>query len=1498
MDINLEINKKQRDLFTVENTSHEFEIRLRTNQYGVSLQLYESIKQFFDNESKKQNSFYSVFTEQYENVLYEKKGDSTVYRLRKDKEYISTKQSILSEDEDKNKDITYLGFSLRISKAIETEQKGKSLPAGYLARFCRYINRTSFIYKKDDKNKWKIDCSEVTNKRITENDTCGKSSSTTYEIEVEFFPEQANVVFFSELYPVIQQLVIIMYKNTPVPKQILCLQKNSVDLIQRTLLDEIQVNDERFEPHQLFATLRGLAVNIKEQDIETLDRKQYALTNKLDGERKFIFVYNNTIYCLNSGGAFLNGTQLDSFYVLPSKTGVTIPNCLIDCELDHGTFWMFDTLYQEGNFLPRTEKHHRDRMACIDPSWFSFPFQKKHFYYGTQEENIRSLVTTFPDASQFFKENDGFIFTYTQGSYLDTNKKNNHLKYKFSSKLSLDFLLVEPSLEYKKQLENENNNHIPYFYILLSNEKTQRGILKSMTPLRSNSIVECLWYNNTWIMLRYRDDRFSGNKDSVISDVFKDMETPLSLEKMFPFPSEQITSYITTLSLLNKSYVIDHFYDSLLSLFYIINPVLVLQTIQNILSIDDMNFYRIIKSNWFQLIPMTDINVLSSIFSIITNEYTYLYNMPELHSIKENYKKLFVHDTDKSIYDVRTNSFFNESNMICRSNHHWITSILPKTLVPRITHSPKEYDHFDQSIIDEDNTYEHMLVVHKSNYPTLVPFEKKQVSKVYKKWFRSLKHITRIVDATAKCGVDTIHLATHFSNAMIDSYETNDENVWALEYNTKIVGLQDRVHIHYEDITTWLPTSPIDILYIDPPYHSQKKCMNLYLQSERELPMIEKNINYLIDQWMKTTFVKHIIVKIPLHFNKSYLFAKYKIEEVAIYNIDRTFSYYLLHIQPTIDILYKSKSNLTLWTIPYCCSNNYDMLFYNTNSVLVQVPFSPQCMINTITVVNNIATIMYTTEYIVLPIGLQITLSGISNPYFNQTYTVIESTSTYVRAKPYKNLFNKTIRGGIMLINNPELISYFTCIDWIYTRFYYYMFQPFSYEKPQLLDLEKLEQKALEHHFIKKSDIRIKDRLYVLYTKLDSKHNQDETSMLENMRKYHNIEKKYLIKNYARTKSVLDLGAGFGGDLFKYEEVNVPRLILVEPSTENLLTLKSRLDKTSTIQYNTTLIHAMGQDWEKIKPYVSERVDVVSSFFSLTFLFESITILRSFLHTVKESIIEGGYFIGTMMSGEKTYQKLIDLPYNNTIKIGTDITMKKQYENGDAQPGMKLHISITDTIVTEQTEYLAFYSILKQELETLGFEEILVYDFTPPTKLTPFEIEFSKLNIGFVFRYAPSVVSYPTPFLVEDESYEFLNLYGESQVLIRTGVQRAFSFYHSFLYNTSHAYRSSREQRQSLAEKEYMEFKQYMNTDLPTDMSIPLLEHFMKWKDCNIYLIDIHTRYPMKYTGIDNKREYSIIMSYTESNEYEPVAIIQHEEALRIFPKINSFIARIHRKRK
>lgn len=1459
MNVDLEILPEQQALFSVEDrVEQEFEVRLRMNsyRYGISPQLFHAIQSVF-------KSSYEPKYEAYEHIIHEKidkTENDLVYRVKKGKE-ITTKKSISKTD------IVFLGFSLRIAKANEKKIDKTSvvIPPDYRASLCRWIERSTFEIPTD-LGICKVDCSIVTNKKIISQNQCAplsnpdpaqRTEQVSYEVELEFKPTEEGTIFFDYMYPILKKVVGVLYTSLPVPRNFMCLQENHIAVMLRDLCMQMKVDIDQTkvtypfpsrheveefnrEIRRVLSGLRGLAVNIKAKDVAILDTEQYALTNKLDGERKLLYIHQyagkRMLYCMNSGGPELQGSALDMCYALPIKQDGVIPDSVMDCELDHGTFWMFDSLFQQDVFLPQDVKPHLERMKCIDPSWLStIPFEKKRFYYKTLESNILSLVQDFPNPKHFFAENDGFIFTYTKGSYADTNKLHPHLKYKFSSKLSLDFrisYITNPNRQLQQRFPD-----IPFLYFLFSNEnhearfyrgqQREHGILQSLTPLENHAVVECLWYKNKWVMLRYRADRDKGNSESVVKDVFEDMTTPLSLDVMFASSSPAVKMYRNELAQCNHSFVSDHFHDSMLSLVALTSPLpLVLQTIRNVLGITEVRFENEVYLLWKKIaqygIPR-DIDVLSFIFSLLHNEFFWIYTETELNTIHTEYKKLFPLDTVPSIFDVRSFKLLNEANIVCKAKHHWVTPSVGEPLPSLSTANKTQFTTFSSTITSVNPEYRLFVTVPASEYSSLKPWEQPQVSAIYKKWFPHPERIRRIVDGTAHVGVDTIHFAKSFQQAQIDAFEVVPTHAVALQQNIERFRLSDRIRMRYEDVATWVPTEKVDIMYIDPPWggpsYKDKKCLDLYLQAEDQPPQSNKNINYMIDQWMNTRVVKHILLKIPFNFNKSYLATRYKIEECTIYSRRRTFAYSILHIQATIPFLYKPKSNLTVWSIPYIATSydpttTYDPIFINTNAVLVR------------------------------------------------------------------------------LVKDEN-------IEMVRTRLYYYMCQPFTFEKPELLQYMKLFETATKYNFQQSGkEIVIEDKSYLLFVKKDMDANQEESTMLQDMKKYHNLEKKYLIKNYAHKKTVLDLGAGFGGDLFKYEEAGVTRLILVEPNQSNLLTLKSRLDNTSSIQYNSTLVYAAGQDWDIIQPYVQDRVDVVSSFFSLTFLFESIEILRGFLHTVHESLLEGGYFIGTMMSGEKTYQLLESKSLNEQVTIGSDILMKKEYENGPPRMGMQLHITINDSIVTQQTEYLAFFSILQTELEAIGFELITVFDFQPPTKLKPYEIEFSQLNVGFVFRKSPTRLPYATVRVEESVSTEFINLYGESQVFIRTGVQKPLSFYHSFLYNTSHPYRqASSQERMQLAETLYHSFVKHIKKDIPPIMTIDLLPAFMAWENCNIYMMNVTTRKPMRYDGIVVSREHSIIMAYFQTNEYEPIAIVKDNEAQRIFTRLHPFIAHLHRKR-
>jgi hypothetical protein len=1430
MNIDLEIHPDQQAWFTTQNIEHEFEVRVNATGKGVSSSVFQRLLSTF-------TSSYTSQYEEYEHVSHSdplnKKKQEKEYRMKKGVETMS-KQSLRKHD------IQYIGFSLRISEAIETTER--KLPTGYKATFSRYIKRTSFT-----RDRIRIDCSQVTNSKLTEPKD-SRTSFDTFEVEIEYTPAEANVVFFDDVYPVLKHIIKVLHQDCvlpPVPRMV-CLQKEDIKGIMSDLQSKVG--------KPLNHDLRGQAINIKARHFANLNT--YALTNKLDGERKMIFTMTrptSTIrwaYIMNATGPKSDdsdsddhgsddhdGTvRLDTFYAVPmNEMDSTIPHVLVDCEYDHGVYYMFDVLYCDETTLrrlrPEDTIHHRERMARVEPEWFSFPFQKKKFYYGNGEKNIMDLIHDSPDPKQFFEQNDGFIFTYPTCSYMDTTRVNRYpnLKYKFSAKLAIDFYIdytgSTPEFPFLYNLYSDKK-HKERCYRIQPREQPREqpyGTLQSITELQNHAIVECIWYQQKWVMLRYRHDRVNGNKPGVVKDNFQDMENPISLETMFPFPSVQ--PYIRHLEYMNHTFVTTYFQESLLSFLYMTIPVVVvLRSMCYTLDIPDHRAI-VIRNRWLELAKLTlpsDYTVLQVIASILPfNERILRYTKNELDYINGLYAHIFPHDTTPTIFDVRSFSLMTLDHQLTRHNHGWVSKRSPSRLLEPMVAKPGVLTRFSRSDIQKYPKYQRFTTVVASEYSSLKPWEEPQVKAAYEKWFRYPERVKRVVDATAHVGVDTVHLATVFPRAHLDAFELVPEHAVALQKNVKEFKIEDRVTCHYQDATTWMPSEPIDLVYVDPPWggpdYKEKSKLDLYMQSEKDtFREADKNINYIVDQWMSTGKIGHIVLKVPFNFTKTYLMNRYKVEEVAIYDqTGQRFAYGLLHIEATIPFLYKPKSNLTVWSVPYV-ANSYEPLFINTNSVLVRLP-----------------------RY-----------------------------------------------------NDPT--------EWIQTRLYYNRFQPFSYERPVLIELDSLVAYAAAHGFQTNGQyIELNYFSYLFFTKVAMGNAQEETGALQDMRKYHNLEKKYIIKQYAQKKSVLDLGSGFGGDLFKYEEVGVTRLIAVEPSQANMLTLKNRLDSTSTIQYVTTLVNAVGQDWDSIQPYVRDRVDVVSSFFSMTFLFESIEILRGFLHTVDQSMVEGGYFMGTMMSGEKTYALLEKIKKDGTLHLGKDMSLTKRYDNQAPSTGMALHINLNETIVGLQHEYLAFFSILKQEMEQLGFVLVTQYDFNPPAKLAPYEITFSQLNIGFVFQKLPKGVTYSTPLLAENDTYEFMNLYGESQVLVRTGVQHnTYSFYHSYLYNTSHPYRqASRTERETLAKQLHQAFVAHHKSPLRSDEMTPaLLEEFMDMTNVNVYWVDTVTRRPMKTPGIKVTRDFSILMVHHEK-EFEPLAVLYEKEAVRLLPKMNQFLVCIHRAR-
>ena len=419
------------------------------------------------------------------------------------------------------------------------------------------------------------------------------------------------------------------------------------------------------------------------------------------------------------------------------------------------------------------------------------------------------------------------------------------------------------------------------------------------------------------------------------------------------------------------------------------------------------------------------------------------------------------------------------------------------------------------------------------------------------------------------------------------------------------------------------------------------------------------------------------------------------------------------------------------------------------------------------------------------------------------------------------------------------------------------------------------------------------------------------------MRKYHNSQKAVLIRTYCKSRRVLDLGAGYGGDLFKYAEADVTSLVLVEPNETNIRSreevegtdgLERRL-AMSTLRDRSVIVPTVGQDTDRImEALLPARAGVVASFFSMTFLFESSSILGSFLDTVDFGLVEGGYFIGTMMEGEKAFEAFRGAKEHRYGKA----TIVKHYDDADPPAiGMPLWINIDGTIVKNQNEYLAFFSILKEEMERREFVLEWKFDFRPETYFDPIDESdqaFSRLNIGFVFRKMPRRIPNVVRPNLPDTSQEFINLYGDEQVLLRTGVDGNHTFLRSYLYNTSHAYRrimvaaavdrtrmvkALAEEIAGLFDDEAM--KEAIRKGEASEEHIIRL---MEKRDVNIYLLDGETRRPVNLGPYHVPRRNSVVVMRKKEGAkvwYEPVGFLSNGYAKRILRPFDANLIKLHR---
>lgn len=253
------------------------------------------------------------------------------------------------------------------------------------------------------------------------------------------------------------------------------------------------------------------------------------------------------------------------------------------------------------------------------------------------------------------------------------------------------------------------------------------------------------------------------------------------------------------------------------------------------------------------------------------------------------------------------------------------------------------------------------------------------------------------------------------------------------------------------------------------------------------------------------------------------------------------------------------------------------------------------------------------------------------------------------------------------------------------------------------------------------------------------------------IRKYHNSIKRDLImsmssQSHREGKTVVDLGAGKGGDLIKYQSAKIRSLLAVEPNKRFLVELQDRAKKMKAqnqIDFDLKVVNTVAQDVNVITQALNGRkVDLVSMFFSLSFFFENDMTLTSLVNTIHELLGEKGYFIGTTIDGNAVRNSMSS---KSEITFGP-VTIEKKYRDFNGRIGFGKSIDYiyqdSETVTDKQREYLVDWELFVERLNEKGIVLMSTEIFKPVSWLDDDGNNVSRLYRSFTFQRTKDVTVY------------------------------------------------------------------------------------------------------------------------------------------------------------
>lgn len=211
--------------------------------------------------------------------------------------------------------------------------------------------------------------------------------------------------------------------------------------------------------------------------------------------------------------------------------------------------------------------------------------------------------------------------------------------------------------------------------------------------------------------------------------------------------------------------------------------------------------------------------------------------------------------------------------------------------------------------------------------------------------------------------------------------------------------------------------------------------------------------------------------------------------------------------------------------------------------------------------------------------------------------------------------------------------------------------------------------------------------------------NIEENSKI--LRKFHNYVKFSLYEKYCKPNTtLLDLGCGRGGDMFKWQKVGVNKVVGIDINKNYVIDAIKRYKYNRSNFLNCDYQFFFTQEKFIFTEFLQYRnlqtvYDNVSCMFALHYFFNTKEAAYGIFEQISNSLRKGGHFFGTVMNGTNvhSYVKTKELFSTNAMFI------KKDY-NEISDFGTKIQFMLSGTLYfgekTLSVEYLVFEHVLRK----------------------------------------------------------------------------------------------------------------------------------------------------------------------------------------------------------